>query len=89
LNELVTNAVRHAFPDGRKGRIEITLTERPESFDIEIGDDGIGSLSAPPPRSSLGLRLVNRLSAQLNAELTRVERPGTHYRLRLPREPKR
>jgi len=72
VNELLTNALRHAFPDGRDGAIAITLRARPEHrVQAMVQDDGVGLpaefnwLNA----SSLGFRLVRMLADQLKAEL--------------------
>jgi two-component sensor histidine kinase len=43
LNEMLTNAFRHAFPDGREGSIRITFFEHEGEFRLEVRDDGIGS----------------------------------------------
>ena len=65
INELMTNILKYAFPDGNKGEIEITLHTKDDANEIElrISDNGIGL-----PRdfdfrrtSSLGLKLVTKL----------------------------
>lgn len=43
LNELITNAFRHAFPDGRHGRILIRSGEHEGRFQLVVADDGVGS----------------------------------------------
>jgi two-component sensor histidine kinase len=43
LNELLTNALRHAFPEGRKGRIRIGFATRDEHFSMSVADDGVGA----------------------------------------------
>jgi two-component sensor histidine kinase len=43
LNELLTNAFRHAFPDGRKGHIRIRFSSSDTEFTLAVSDDGIGS----------------------------------------------
>lgn len=79
INELVTNALKHGFPEGRAGNI--TLELRPEDGQrivLRVSDDGV-SMSAEAqlqPIAGLGLRLVSNLATQLEGELT-VERPAT------------
>lgn len=67
LNEALMNAARHAFPDGRKGRVSVSLeAETDGTLAIRVADDGVG-LPAPDllerPRT-LGLRLLTRLVRQ-------------------------
>jgi len=76
LNELVTNALEHAFPDGRTGTLRVELREETGGqVVLGVSDDGIGLPAGlePAQSPSLGLRLVAALSSQLKAKL-RVER---------------
>jgi PAS domain S-box-containing protein len=93
INELVTNAFKHAFPDGKKGEILIrshTTTEK--EMVLTVSDDGVG---LPPgmkveESSSLGLRLVNGLLRhQLKGCLTVSSEKGTAYTLRWPLPPEK
>jgi DNA-binding response OmpR family regulator len=43
INELLTNAFRHAFPHGREGRIRIRFSENHGEFELAVTDDGVGS----------------------------------------------
>lgn len=47
LNELLTNALRHAFPNGREGTIRIRLADRGAEFELSVADDGVGSAATP------------------------------------------
>jgi two-component sensor histidine kinase len=72
LNELVTNAWKHAFAGGRGGSLRVSLALHDGSVMLEVGDDGPG---LPPgfsisEASSLGLRLAQALSSQLGGTLT-------------------
>lgn len=88
LNELVTNSLKHAFPNGRHGTISVHLEPiNGSEVKLAVGDDGVG---LPPhydegTTRSLGLQLVARLAGQLNAQLERtpVSR-GTAFVLRIP-----
>lgn len=42
LNELITNAFRHAFPDGQEGTLRITIRELPDTVRVEVADNGVG-----------------------------------------------
>lgn len=86
INELVSNALKHAFPDGRKGRLIVGLSQREDGvYVLDLADDGIGSPTGPLARTpTLGLRLVARLVRQLSGTLDRIAGPGTVYRITFP-----
>ena len=72
VNELVSNAVKHGFPDGRSGAVRIALRRvADERIGLCVSDDGIGLPSDFPKRqtASLGLRLVTDLTNQLHGTL--------------------
>jgi len=79
LNELVTNALKYAFPDGRTGLLLVTLSAAADGkFVLTVQDDGIG-LGADfqfEQADSLGLRLVRMFAKQLRADVTFRSRPG-------------
>jgi two-component system, sensor histidine kinase PdtaS len=71
-NELLTNTLRHAFPDERAGEIRITLRSRPENHVyLSVQDDGVGLPAGFDwsNATSLGFRLVRMLADQLKAKL--------------------
>ena len=81
LNELISNAFKHGFPDGTGGEIKVTLRKRPGGICIlTVHDTGVGIPSELDvgKNKSLGLRLVRSLAHQIRGafELTRVD-PGT------------
>jgi DNA-binding response OmpR family regulator len=49
LNELLTNAFRHGFPEGRHGRVTIRVQIKDDRVLVQIEDDGVGSAVAPKP----------------------------------------
>jgi two-component sensor histidine kinase len=72
VNELVTNAYKHAFPHGRRGSIFLRLQAVDAGqFELSVVDDGIGVPADfdPARTDSLGLRLVLSLADQLGARL--------------------
>jgi len=88
LNELLTNALKHAFPAGRAGTItlEADVTSCPERIGICVRDDGIGSTVPEGSPQSLGLLLVQSLTRQLDGTFAVDTSPsGTTACLRLPR----
>ncbi len=72
VNELVSNSLKHAFPDGRSGSITVSLQpDEVGRWCLRVSDDGVGYVSAPnTSRSSLGLSLVETLTAQLGGTIT-------------------
>ncbi|MEX3634098.1 AAA family ATPase [Paraburkholderia sp. BR14427] len=82
VNELVSNALKHAFPDGRHGRLRVELASDDERrCRLSVSDDGIG-LSPDfsiEEADSLGLQLVSDLSRQLHASLQIGRDTGTSF----------
>lgn len=86
VTEALTNAVKHAFPDGRPGTIRISLERLPgDEFSFVIADDGIGlpanfDAAASP---SLGMKIVQGLASQLGGVFSMAPgRLGAEVRLR-------
>ncbi len=80
LNELLSNAFKHAFPEGRGGRILVSFREaEPGSLELAVQDDGIGSPAGIDSRNaeSLGLRIVGILTRQLDGVLAHAPCAGT------------
>jgi two-component sensor histidine kinase len=65
-NELVVNALKHAFPAPRAGRLTIALAEEGDTCVLTLVDDGVGLGDAPP---GFGLSLAQLLCQQLHASL--------------------
>jgi two-component sensor histidine kinase len=72
-NELVTNAVKHAFPNSREGSIELSFGNRNGRWQLTVSDDGVGSKEGGS--SGLGTRLVTQLARQLGGQF-RIDREG-------------
>lgn len=84
--ELVTNAVKHAYPDGRSGTIRVSLTrEGPEGV-LTVADDGIGLPQGAGGRRS-GLRIVQGLANQIEGRLDSRTEGGTVHVFRFPLGP--
>jgi PAS domain S-box-containing protein len=65
VGEAVTNAFKHAFPDGRDGRVRIALrADGAGLICLIVEDDGVG-ISAEPRTGSLGLRLIEMFAKQV------------------------
>jgi two-component system, sensor histidine kinase PdtaS len=70
VSELLTNAVRHAYPEGQDGDVRVQAGERDGTIEIVIADAGIG---LPPEtegkRQGLGTTIIRALSRQIGAEI--------------------
>jgi PAS domain S-box-containing protein len=75
-NELLTNCLKHGFPDGRRGEIMIRLAREGDMAVLEIVDSGVGMPSGPERREGYGLRLLNLLMRQARAKMDVISTPG-------------
>lgn len=67
INELVTNALKHAFPDDRAGRITVRFGRQDGICRLEVADDGVGLGGSATP--GLGRHLIDVLIRQLQGQL--------------------
>jgi PAS domain S-box-containing protein len=85
VNELVSNALKHAFADGRSGAVTVALSNAGDRVELVVRDDGVGWPDGLDISTSkgLGLQLVSLLANQLDGELDVLERSaGTALRIR-------
>jgi two-component sensor histidine kinase len=83
INELVTDSLKHAFPNRNSGTIRVGLhTRENEQVELVVADDGIGLAPNLDPRrvSSLGLDLVFTFAEQLSADVALSRDSGTEFR---------
>ncbi|HET8711405.1 MAG TPA: histidine kinase dimerization/phosphoacceptor domain -containing protein [Spongiibacteraceae bacterium] len=79
INELITNALKHAFPDNRSGTVSLQLRAlQDRRVEIVVGDDGIGIPEHIDfdQLDSLGLQLVHLFASQLNGRLVIQRQPA-------------
>ncbi|MGZ7109625.1 MAG: sensor histidine kinase, partial [Methanobacterium sp.] len=81
INELVTNSIKHAFPNGNGGKIKVSLNSKNGICSLRVSDNGIGFPANIDFRNSrtLGLRLVNILSNQLDGNIVLDKSLGTEF----------
>ncbi len=86
VNELVTNSLKHAFPDSRKGEIRISLCKADDDeFELVVGDNGVGIPEEIDfgKTESLGLHLVKILAEnQLQGEINLDRSKGTEFKIK-------
>jgi PAS domain S-box-containing protein len=90
LNELLSNACKHAFDPDRPGQIRVCLSKKDTGhFVLDVTDNGKGLPSDFQQRrkSSLGLQLVEDLTRQLNGTLDIQSDGGTAFRITFPASP--
>jgi PAS domain S-box-containing protein len=81
INELVSNTFKHAFPEGRKGNLYISIKKDEHKYELIIEDDGIGFSSEIDFRKteSLGLQLIITLVEQIGGEIFLFSDNGTKF----------
>ncbi|MCR5877518.1 histidine kinase dimerization/phosphoacceptor domain -containing protein [Phenylobacterium sp. J367] len=83
-NELLSNAIRHAYPEGQAGAITVAVRPRADEFDLVVADAGQG-LPPAEDRNGFGLTIVNLLTQQLRARLSLEDmQPGLRATVTLP-----
>jgi PAS domain S-box-containing protein len=84
LNELITNALKHGFPEGRIGYVRVELRRQSDGqLLLGVEDDGVGLAERVDVErsTSLGLQLVRTLTEQLDGQLEVERAPTTAFRL--------
>jgi two-component sensor histidine kinase len=84
INELVTNAVKHAFPDGRSGVIQVTFARTASGWRLTVADDGVGMPPEKKINRGLGRRLVDAFARQAGGTLSQGTGPGAAFVVDLP-----
>lgn len=87
VSELLTNAVRHAYPGGTPGTVDVAATGLDGTVSILVSDAGVGISSDPAAPASLGTTIIQALVRQIGAQFETVSSAGvgTTVTLRLPR----
>ncbi len=86
VNELLTNALKYAFPGERTGEVAVRLRADGERMVLSVADDGVGM---PPDIDldrveTLGLQLVRGLAQQIGGTVTIDRNGGTRVQIRIP-----
>tara|TARA_R110000765_G_scaffold399734_1_gene494503 strand:- start:5135 stop:7096 length:1962 start_codon:yes stop_codon:yes gene_type:complete len=82
VNELITNSLKYAFPDDRKGIIHLALKEKADLFVLEVRDNGIGMpTDTQVDGTGFGTHLVDLLVKQLDGKMILVTDQGTSVRI--------
>jgi two-component sensor histidine kinase len=87
LNELLTNALKFAFPDEQRGHIWIEVADHGKELLVTVSDDGVG----PPPgfsidqSSGFGMGIIRLLVEQLRGRISFARNERTIFTTSLPR----
>jgi two-component sensor histidine kinase len=84
VNELVTNSLKHGFPEARSGTVALKLRREDEACTIRVSDDGVGLPAdfTHPSSRGLGLALVDSLCRQIGARLEAGPGPRASFAVR-------
>jgi len=88
VNELISNSLKHAFPDNTQGEITVKFRKEGDEFHFTVADTGVGfpeDLDFTKTRS-LGMRLVNTLVDQMNGTIELDRTKGTCFLIRFTEE---
>jgi two-component sensor histidine kinase len=87
ISETVGNALRHAFPDGRPGRVHVGVRRSGNGFEVSVGDDGVGEVENLPA-TGFGLTVAQLMAQQLRGRLaTEAAQPGLRFSVTIPMDP--
>ncbi len=88
VNEIISNSLKHAFPDNREGEITVQFHKDGDEFHFKVADNGVGlpeDLDVEHTRS-LGMRLVNTLVDQMNGTIELDRNNGTCFLIKFTEE---
>jgi len=83
VNELISNSLKHGFPEGREGKINIDFHSEDATLILTVFDNGVGFPTDLDFRNteSLGLRLVNSLTEQIDGKIELDRSQGTEFKI--------
>jgi two-component sensor histidine kinase len=84
VNELVVNALRHAFPGDRCGTVSVALRRTDGELVIVVSDDGAGLPADHSKSGGFGMKLVRMMAAKIGAKLDIESTAGTRFTLSAP-----
>jgi two-component sensor histidine kinase len=86
INELISNALKYAFPGDRSGNITLSLVKFPKQNKLVVSDNGIGLHEKMDMeyKDTFGLLLIRTLVDQLNGTLEVVRKNGAKFIIRFP-----
>lgn len=83
VSEAIANALRHAYPDGREGRVQVRLGRTPGGYDLSVSDTGVGLADTP---RGFGSTILQLMAQQLRGRFTAEPQPGCRIAVHVPME---
>ena len=81
ITEALTNSLKHAFPEGGPGHVNVSIKKSGKDISLVISDDGVGFSLPDGVTGSFGMKLINIFSKQLNGSLEVLGHGGTEVRV--------
>jgi PAS domain S-box-containing protein len=83
VNELITNSLKHAFPEGKKGEINVNFHPKDDHYEFTVKDNGLGFPKHIDFQNtdSLGLQIVNSLIGQIDGDIELDRNNGTEFKI--------
>lgn len=88
LNELLSNSMKYAFPNGKKGEITVNFFKKDDNYTLIVEDNGRGFPEDIDFKNtdSLGLQLINSLTGQISGEISLDRSKGTSFKISFKEE---
>lgn len=83
-NELVVNALRHAFPEGRPGAVHVSVSSADGQLLVIVADDGVGLPADYQQGLGFGMKLVQMMAAKVGGTLSIKSETGACFTLSAP-----
>jgi len=84
VNELVVNALRHAFPEGRSGAVRVNIARSGSELCVVVADDGIGLPAGYQDGLGFGMKLVRMMAAKVGGVLLVESEAGARFTITAP-----
>ena len=83
VNELITNSLTHAFPEGKRGKINVNFHPKDDHYEFTVNDNGIGFPKDIDFQNtdSLGLQIINSLTDQIDGKIKLDRTTGTEFKI--------
>ena len=83
VNELITNSLKHAFPEGRKGEIDVNFHKKDDYYEFVLMDNGVGVPDTIDYKNteSLGMQIITNLTEQIDGNIELNNENGTTFKI--------